>query len=129
MREYTLHRSRTGRHTKHSGKQGLQLQIFLAHAVIPVYCKCNYTVIHCVWILVTLTLALALNEAKARNTRPRPKASRPRPEVSRPRPENLASRPRPRPNNPALQSWPFRTLHAYSLLTFHIMTVLSAAQM
>jgi len=46
-------------------------------------------------------LALALNEAKARNTRPRPKASRPRPrpEVSRPRPENLASR--PRPNNPA----------------------------
>jgi len=47
-------------------------------------------------ISVTLTLALALNEAKARNTRP--KASRPRPEVSRPRPENLAWR--PRPNNP-----------------------------
>ena len=44
-------------------------------------------------ILVTLTLALALNEAKARNIRPRA-------EVSRPRPENLASRPRPRPNNP-----------------------------
>ena len=43
--------------------------------------------------MVTLILALALNEAKARNTRSRPKASRPRP-----RPENLA--PRPRPNNP-----------------------------
>ena len=42
-------------------------------------------------ILVTLILALALNEAKARNTRSRP-------QVSRPRPENLASR--PRPNNP-----------------------------
>ena len=49
-------------------------------------------------ILVTLILALALNEAKARNTRSRPKASRPRPQVSRPRPENLASR--PRSNNP-----------------------------
>ena len=48
-------------------------------------------------ILVTLTLAL--NKTKARNTRPRPKASRPMPEVSRSRPENfLASR--PRPNNP-----------------------------
>jgi len=46
-------------------------------------------------ILVTLILALALNEAKARNTRPRPEVSRPRP-----RPENLASR--PRPNNPAI---------------------------
>ena len=39
-------------------------------------------------ILVTLTMAL--NKAKARNTRPK---------ASRPRPENLA--PRPRPNNPA----------------------------
>jgi len=44
---------------------------------------------------------LALNKAKARNTRPRP-----RPEVSRPRLENLASRPRPRPNNPAIGSLP-----------------------
>jgi len=62
-------------------------------AGIPVYCKCNYTVIHCVWKNIghfDLGLGFERGKAKARNTRPK---------ALRPRPENLASR--PRPNNPA----------------------------
>ena len=73
-------------------------------------CKCNYTVIHCVWKNIghfDLGLGFERGQGQGQNRRPRPrpKASRPRlkpkPEVSRPRPrpENLASRPRPRPNN------------------------------
>jgi len=64
-------------------------------AGIPVYCKCNYTVIHCVWKNIghfDLGLGFERGKAKARNTRPK---------APRLRPENLASRPRPRPNNPA----------------------------
>ena len=43
-----------------------------------------------------VTLTLALNKAKARNTRARPRS---RPKASRPRPRPEVSRPRPRPEN------------------------------
>jgi len=55
-------------------------------------CKCNYTVIHCVWKNIghfDLGLGFERGQGQGQNRRPRP----------RPRPENLASRPRPRLNN------------------------------
>ena len=76
---------------------------------IPVY-QCTVGVIiprYTVFGRILVTLTLALNKAKARNTRPRPKASRPRPEVSRPR---------PRPNNPASQI----SSSKYSCIIMHV---------